>query len=176
MRVIHTVTEKKLKSLQKAGVLKVNTPFFQDKDDEKNYGKPKKDFKDAPNLKYLCAIPKFRIQSWVKNEFMKEIEFFIKPEYVLEFDIPEDCFKFVREHIYTSPIEAKKQFNVDQFMKVPEPDLTRIWNKYLKSNKVFKNFSEMKGIKVPELWINANIPMKDIKVYKFSTLKRKYKF
>lgn len=157
-------------------MLKVNTPFFQDKDDEKNYGKLGRNFKNAQNLKYICAIPKFRIKSWVKSGFMKEIEFFIKPEYVLEFDIPENCFKFVREHNYTSPIETKKHFGLDQFMKVPEPYLTKIWNKYLQSNKVFKNFRDLKGIKVPELWINENIMMDDIKVYKFSTLKRKYRF
>ena len=176
MRVIHTITAKKLKSLQKTGVLKANTPFFQDKDDAKNYGKPKKDFKNAPNLKFICAIPKFRIQSWIKSGFMKEIEFFIKPEYVLEFDIPKDCFRFVREHNYTSPVETKKQFGLDQFMKVPEPHLTKVWNKYLKSNKTFINFGDLKGIKVPELWISADIPMRDIKITKFSTLKRKYKF
>ncbi|MAG27166.1 hypothetical protein CMI47_16640 [Candidatus Pacearchaeota archaeon] len=176
MKVIHTVTARKLKSLQKAGVLKVNTPFFQDKNDEKGYGKPKKDFKNALNMKYICAIPKFRIQSWIKSGFMKEIEFFIKPEYVLEFDIPKNCFKFVREHNYTSPVETKKQFGLDQFMKVPEPHLTKIWNKYIKSNKVFKNLKDLKEIKVPELWISANIPMKNIKITKFSALKRKYNF
>jgi len=176
MRVIHTVTAKKLKSLRKAGVLKVNTPFFQDNDDEQSYGKPREEFKNAPNIKYLCVIPKFRVQSWIKSGFMGEIEFFIKPEYVLEFDIPKNCFKFVREHSYTSPVETKKQFGLDQFMNVPEPYLTKIWNKYLKSNKVFNDFGDLKGINVPELWISANIPMKEIKVSKFSTLKRKYKF
>ena len=41
MRVIHTVTEKKLKSLQKLKLLKANSPFFMDKEDKTNYGKPK---------------------------------------------------------------------------------------------------------------------------------------
>jgi len=176
MKVYHTVTKKKLKSLEKAGVLKPNTPFFQDKEDKKSYGKPNKSFKKAINLKYICAIPKSRMKSWIKSGFMKEIAFFIKPEFVLEFEIPKDCFKFVREHNYTSPVETKKRFGLDQFMKVPEPHLTGIWNKYLKSSKIFKNSRDFKGIKVPELWINAEILMDKIKVTKFSSLKRKYKF
>ena len=176
MKVYHTITKKKLKSVLKQGILKPNTPFFQDKEDKKEYGKPKKQFKKAVKLKYICAIPKPRIKSWVKSGFMKEIEFFIKPEYVFEFEIPKDCFKFVREHNYTSPVETKKKFNLDQFMKVPEPHLTKIWNKYLKSNKIFKNSRDLKGIKVPELWLNTEIPMKKVKIKKFSYLKRKYKF
>ncbi len=176
MQVYHTITKKKLKSLQKLGVLKPNTPFFQFKEDRKDYGKPKKDFKKALNLKYICAIPKSRIKSWIKSGFMKEIEFFVKPEFVLEFEIPKDCFKFVREHNYTSPVETKKRFGLDQFMKVPEPHLTKIWNKYLKSNKIFKNNRDLKGIEVPEIWINTKIPMSKIKITKFYSLKRKYRF
>ena len=176
MKVFHTVTSKKIKSLKKERILKPNTPFFQDKDDKKNYGQPKKVFKNALKLKYICAIPKSRIKSWIKSEFMKEIEFFIKPEYVLEFEMPNDCFKFVREHNYTSPIETKIKFGINQFMKVPEPHLTKIWNKYLKSNKTFKNSKDFKGIKVPELWINAEIPMNKVKITTFKNFKKKYDF
>lgn len=176
MKAIHTLTKKKLKLLQKEGFLKPNTSFFQDKEDKKSYGKPNRNFKKAINLKYICAIPKFRIRSWIKSGFMKEIEFFIKPEFVLEFEIPKDCFKFVREHNYTSPIETKKKFGLDQFMKVPEPYLTKIWNKYLKSNKVFKNNKDLRGIKVPELWINAKIPLNKIKIISFKDFKKRLKW
>ena len=127
-------------------------------------------------LKFICAIPKSRIKSWIKSEFMKEIEFFIKPEYVLEFEIPKDCFKFVREHNYTSPVETKKIFGISQFMNVPKPHLTKIWNKYLKSNKIFKNSRDFKGIKVPELWINTEIPMNKVKITKFRDFKKRYNF
>ena len=176
MRVYHTVTKKKLISLKKEGVLKPNTPFFQDEADKKNYGTPKKSFKNAQNLKYFCAIPSSRLKSWIKSGFMKEIEFFIKPEYVLEFQLPKKGFRFVREHNYTSPVETKKQFGLDQFMKVPEPYLTKIWNKYLKSNKPFTTTKDFTKIKVPELWINAEIPMSQIKITSFATFKKKYKF
>ena len=173
MKAFHTITAKKLKSLKKAGVLKPNTSFFQDKEDKKIYGKPKKSFKKAINLKYICVIPKLRVRSWIKSGFIKEIEFFIKPDFVLEFEIPKDCFKFVREHNYTSPVETKKRFGLDQFMKVPEPHLTKIWTKYLKSNKPFKNSRDFKEIQVPELWINAEISMNKIKITKFKDFKKR---
>lgn len=157
-------------------VLKPSTPFFQDNADKKSYGSPKGIFKKAVKLKYICAIPSARLKSWIKSGFMKEIEFFIKPEYALEFQLPRKVFRFVREHNYTSPIETKKRFGLDQFMKVPEPDLTKIWNKYLKSNKSFKNAKDFVKIKVPELWINSEIPLNKVKISSFDNFRKKHKF
>jgi len=171
MRAYHFVKRKTLKAIQKSGFLQPTTSFFQDAEDKRLYGEPVGVFRKATLGKYTCAIPKSRFHSWIKSRFTQELEFFFKPKYVLEFNIPPGLH-FVREHVMTSPV-AMQKLGVKWFREVPRKQKLAIWKRYLKSSKRLSNKVKFRGIKVPELWVAAKVPMSSVKVITIAQFKRK---
>ncbi|MDP3729846.1 MAG: hypothetical protein Q8R26_03850 [bacterium] len=174
MTCYHFISKKNLSRIKKDGVLKPNTRLFLIKNIDrmhKKYGLTDKDYNDVKNLvqklpkdKFTCVIPKKYLKSWGNSGLLDEIKYFIKPHYVLEFEIPPKCKMFVREHFYQSPKYIKKIFRKNRYSQILESDKTNIWVQYFKSTKSIKDEADFKNIRVPELWIGC--PIKNYKLIK----------
>ncbi len=168
----HFIPQKSLLQVKKEGFLKPNTHLFLLKNIDKMFKKDRKKHEEIlrfaenlPRNKFICTIPKNRVKSWANSGLIKEIEYFIKPDYVLEFKVPRSCKMFAREHVYQSPKEIRKKFpGKKMYMNIPEPHKTDIWVRYFKSTKRIKNESDLKKFKVPELWIGCKIPLNRINI------------
>jgi hypothetical protein len=122
--------------------------------------------KRLPRNKFIVAIPKKKIKSWISSGLMGEIKHFLKPDYRLEFNVPRNCKIFIREHIYQSPKEINERYNKKMYIFVPEPLKTKIWVKYFKSTRILRSANNLKNIKVPEVWLACKIPFDKIKIIK----------
>jgi hypothetical protein len=172
----HFVSEKNLSKIKKDGFLKPNTRLFLKKNIEelyKKYGLAAEDYKEIQKLvrklpqdKFIVAIPKNRLKDWAKSGLLREIHYFLKPNYRLEFEIPKNCKVFAREHIYQSPQEIKRKYGKSAYKDVSEPHKTDIWIKYFKSTRRIRNEKDLRNIKVPELWLGCKIPLNKIEIAK----------
>lgn len=137
--------------------------------DDKDYKEIKKFLRKLPKNKFIVAINKERLRDWIKSGLIKDIYYFFKPNYRLEFEVPKNCRIFVREHVHQSPKEIKKKYGKNMYMTVPEPHKTNIWIKYFKSTKRIKDQKDLKNIKIPEIWLSCKIPLEQIKIKKLNS-------
>ena len=183
MLCCHFVSRKSLSQIKKCGFLKPNTPLVSISDLTVNikvlrekYGMNREKCNEIRNFarrfpigKFICVIPKHRIRSWISSGLMEEINHFIKPQYVLEFEVPKNSKLFAREHIYQSPREIKKKFPTKMYRNTPEPYKTLAWLKYFMSTRKVKDNLDLRKIKVPELWIQSKIPVSKITITQNNT-------
>lgn len=172
----HFTTKKALLQIKREKFLKPNTRLFSMANINKlhkKYGMSDKDYKGIkkftqklPKNKFIVAIAKERFKDWIKSGLIKDIYYFIKPKYRLEFVVPKNCKIFAREHVHQSPKEVKRKYEEKMYMSVLEPHKTNIWIKYFKSTKRIKNEKDLKSIKVPEIWLSCKIPLEQIKIKK----------
>ncbi len=168
-----------IKKIKKDGYLRAQTRLFLMGNIRRLYKEHKinredyEDLKDfankLPRTKFIVAIPKNRFQDWLTSGLMNDIEYFIKPDYLLEFEAPVGCPVYAREHIHQSPRNIKSKYNKKMYKDVPEPHKTSVWIKYFKSTKKIKNESDLKKIKVPEVWISGKVSLDKIKINKLQT-------
>ncbi|PJE59783.1 MAG: hypothetical protein COU85_01830 [Candidatus Portnoybacteria bacterium CG10_big_fil_rev_8_21_14_0_10_44_7] len=186
MIAYHFTSKRVIEKIRKDGYLRPRTPLFlmrningfykEGKINLKDYKNLKNFAKKLPRKKFIVAIPKSRLPDWAKSGLIKDIEVFLRYNYLLELEIPDNCVIYVREHIYSSPQEVKNKYKQQMYQNVPEPHKTTIWMKYFRSTRVIKDESGLKNMKVPEMWIGCQIPLNMIKVNKMNILNKFYSY
>lgn len=176
MTCYHFTTKKALLRIKREKFLKPNTRLFLMANinklhkkygmDDKDYKEIKKFARKLPKNKFIVAINKDRFKDWIKSGLIKDIYYFIKPDYRLEFEAPKNCRIFVREHIHQSPKEIKRKYRKKMYMNVSEPHKINIWIRYFKSTKKIINKKDLEKFKVPEMWLSCKIPIEQIKIKK----------
>lgn len=182
----HFVPGHAIKKIKKDGYLRAQTRLFLMSDIRRLYKEHKikrKDYEDLknfanklPRTKFIVAIPKNRFQDWLTSGLMSDIEYFIKPDCLLEFEAPIGCLVYTREHMYQSPRNIKSKYNKKMYKDIPEPHKTAVWIKYFKSTKRINSELDLKKIKVPELWIGGRVFLSKIKIRKLSSKRHRKSF